>query len=151
MSSRRSRSTATAFGCVPASARLTSQSSFARAREKSIRPTVVVIDIGRLAFRLAAIRDRQRDRRADHDVEDALIGIDAGPLAAPHVAAQIDDLDPVEALAHHLAQAGIGPAGQKLAVGDESDDAAPRRVLRLENFQIAQRQKATDSSGKVLS
>ncbi len=104
------------------------------AREKTFRPAVVVVNVSRLSFSLAAVRNRKSDRGTDHDVEDALIGVDAGSLTAPYIAAQIDDFDPVEPLAQHLAQTGIRPAGQELAVTNEGDDASFGCILRLEQL-----------------
>jgi hypothetical protein len=99
-----------------------------------VDPTVIVVDLRKLIFGLAAIGDGERDRGSDHDAEYALVRLDPGALAASHVTAKIDDLDPVEPLAHHLAQSGIGPAGQELAVGDKGDDAPLRSVLSLEEL-----------------
>lgn len=81
-----------------------------------------------------AVGDGQRDRGADLDVEDADVALRAGARPAPHVAAQVDHLDAIEALAHHPAQTRVGPAGQKLAVGDERHHAAPGSVLGLEQL-----------------
>ncbi len=104
------------------------------AREEALPPAIVVVNVSEFAFSFAAIGDGKRDRGADLDVEDTLIGVDAGSLTAPYIAAKIDDFDQVEALAQHLAQTGVRPAGQELAVTNEGDDASFRCILRLEQL-----------------
>ena len=47
---------------------------------------------------------------------------------------QVDDLDAVEAFAHHLTQARIGAARDIFAIGDEGHHGAPRRILALEQL-----------------
>ena len=91
------------------------------------------MDFGRLPG-ARTIGDGNGNGRAHLDVEDADITVDPRSWPPPQVAAQVDDLDPIKAVAHHLPQTGIGPAGQELAVGDEGDDPALRGTLGLEDL-----------------
>jgi hypothetical protein len=102
------------------------------ARKQPLCPTVKIAYVGCLPVCFAAVSDRKGDCGANHDVEDALISIDARPFTAPDIPAQIYDLDSIKPLTQHLAQTSIGPAGQELAVGYECDDASFWCVLGLE-------------------
>src|SRR5207248_210940 len=97
-------------------------------------PGILIIDLSGRSFRLGAVGNRQGDGRSYLDVEYTLISVDAGSPAATKIAAQIDNLNPVEASAHHRAQAGIGPAGQELAIGDEGNDTPAWRIFGLEQL-----------------
>ena len=106
---------------------------FGAPRKKPLCPTVEVDDFGGLPCP-RSIGNGNCNCGAYLNIEDPSIGLNSSTGATPDIAAQVDDLNPIEALPHHLPQTGIGPARQKLAVGNHSNDTPLWRIVGLKHF-----------------